>query len=139
MTIRNCSKCGKIFNYVAGKPICQNCRASLEEKFKETKIYIKRNPSSTVAEVSEECSVDIKQIKQWVREERLCFTEAASAGIDCEVCGKSINTGRFCDGCKGTMTRKLTSAYVKREELKVNPFAKDKSAKMHFLDDKKRR
>ena len=140
MNIRNCSKCGKIFNYAAGKPICQSCRKNLEEKFKETRLFIKRNSSASMAEVSEECDVDTKQIKQWVREERLSFSDSSAIGIDCEVCGASIKTGRFCDGCKGKMTGDLNSAYVAKEEAPVeNPFARDKSVKMRFMDDKKRR
>lgn len=138
MNIRNCSKCGKIFNYVAGKPVCQSCRKDLEEKFKETRVFIKRNPKSSIAEVSNECDVDTKQIKQWVREERLSFSESSNIGIDCEVCGASIKTGRFCDACKGQMAGDLSSVYVKEESPVENPFARDKSAKMRFMDKKKR-
>jgi len=137
MNIRNCSKCGKIFNYVAGKPVCPNCRKNLEEKFKETRQFIKKNPNASIAEVSEECDIDTKQIKQWVREERLSFSENSSIGIDCEVCGKSIKTGRFCEDCKEQMTGDLKSVYVKEEKPKENPFARDKTAKMRFMDKRK--
>lgn len=137
MSIRNCSKCGKIFNYVAGKPVCQTCRKTLEEKFKETRLYIKKNVSASIAEVSQECDVDTKQIKQWVREERLSFSDSSSVGIDCEVCGKSIKTGRFCGECKEKMTGDLKSVYVKEEAPKENPFARDKTAKMRFMDKRK--
>lgn len=141
MSIRNCSRCGKIFNYVAGKPICQNCRKTLEEAFKVTRTYIKRNPNSSIAEVSEACEVDVKQIKQWVREERLAFSKDSAIGIDCEVCGKTIKTGRFCDECKGQMTNELGSVYKAPEEdkPKVNPFAQKNSAKMRFMDGKNKR
>ncbi len=140
MNIRNCVKCGKIFNYVAGKPICPNCRTTLEEKFKETRTYIKRNPNSSIAEVSEACDVDVKQIKSWVREERLSFSKDSAIGVDCEVCGKSIKTGRFCEECKGQMANELGNAYVAEEKPVENPFARDKVAKMRFMDkDNKRR
>lgn len=139
MNVRNCSKCGKIFNYVAGKPICQRCRKVLEETFKATRIFIRRHPQASLSEISEVCEVDVKQIKQWVREERLSFSKDSAIGIDCEVCGKSIKTGRFCDGCKVTMTEQLTHAYEKEEVLKENPFARDRVAKMRFMDEKKGR
>ena len=136
MNVRNCVKCGKIFNYVAGKPICPNCRKSLEDKFKETRIYIKRNPDSSIAEVSEACDVEVKQIKEWVREERLSFSDDSAIGVDCEVCGRSIKTGRFCDECKGKMANELSSVYHKEEKPVENPFARDKVAKMRFMDEK---
>lgn len=139
MNIRNCTKCGKIFNYAMGKPICQTCRKNLEDTFKETRTFIKRNPNASLAEVSEACNVDVKQIKLWVREERLSFSDSSSIGIDCEVCGKSIKTGRFCDGCKGTMANDLHSVYSDVEKPQENPFAQKKSAKMRFLDSKGKR
>ena len=40
MNARNCRKCGKLFNYVSGPPICMACREALEEKFQEVKNYI---------------------------------------------------------------------------------------------------
>ena len=35
MNVRNCRKCGTIFNYVMGPIVCPACREALEEKFKE--------------------------------------------------------------------------------------------------------
>ena len=40
MNVRNCRNCGQIFNYVTGAPLCQICKARLEEKFQEVKKYI---------------------------------------------------------------------------------------------------
>lgn len=139
MNVRNCVKCGKIFNYVAGKPICPNCKKELEDEFKVVRDYIKKNPGASIAEVSEACEVDVKQIKQWVREERLTFSENSAIGIDCEVCGKTIKTGRFCDECKKNVTNDLKNAY-RREEPKAkeeNPFAQKHDTKMRFLNKDK--
>lgn len=126
-----------MFNYVTGKLVCQSCRKTLEEKFKVTRQFIKRNADASIAEVAEECEVDIKQIKQWVREERLSFSENSSVGVDCEVCGKSIKTGRFCRDCKTKITGDLNSVYVEEEKVKENPFARQNVAKMRFMDKRK--
>ena len=62
MEVRNCRKCGRIFNYVAGMPICPACRERIEEKFQEVKkrylmggydvrirvYFIKNMPAGTV-------------------------------------------------------------------------------------------
>ena len=40
MDVRNCRKCGRLFNYAMGPIVCQNCRESMEEKFQEVKKYV---------------------------------------------------------------------------------------------------
>lgn len=135
MNVRNCVKCGKIFNYAAGKPVCPNCRKDMEDQFKEVRTFVKRNANASIAEVSESCGVDVKQIKEWIREERLSFSKDSAVGIDCEVCGKTIKTGRFCDECKKTVTDDLKSAYQQPKTVVENPFANQKKdTKMRFLN-----
>ena len=135
MNVRNCTRCGKLFNYVTGQPICMECRKNLEEKFKDVRHYIKRNPNANISEVAEANEVDIKQIRQWIREERLSFSSESAIGIECERCGKTIKTGRFCEECKKEVTGDLRSAYKKEEKVEENPFAKkDKDTKMRFLN-----
>ena len=41
MNVRNCRKCGKIFNYVSGLPICPACRDEAEKKFQVVKKFIR--------------------------------------------------------------------------------------------------
>ena len=75
--IRNCRICGKIFNYVMGPVVCPRCKEKLEEKFQEVKKYIQDNHGADIPEVSEACDVDPAQIRQWIREDRLQFADAA--------------------------------------------------------------
>ena len=63
--------------------------------------------------MSEKLEVSVKQIKQWVREERLAFSEACADGILCEHCGVPIRTGRFCDKCKNQMANSLAATLDK--------------------------
>ena len=41
MNVRNCRKCGAIFNYVMGPIICPACRDAMEAKFKEVETAYK--------------------------------------------------------------------------------------------------
>ena len=43
--IRNCSRCGKMFNYIVGDVICENCKKEIEEKFQQVKKYIEETGS----------------------------------------------------------------------------------------------
>ena len=110
MNVRNCRKCGRIFNYITGLPLCPSCKEVMDEKFQEVKKYIQDNKGATVSQVSQECDVEEAQIRQWVREERLIFAEGSVTGIGCESCGVAITTGRYCDKCKANMISNLSAA-----------------------------
>lgn len=130
MNVRNCKKCGKIFNYVMGAPICPSCRDKLEEQFKAVKEYIWDNKECSVADVVENCGVDRLQIQQWIREERLELF--SGIGVTCEKCGVSISTGRFCEKCKAELTGTFTEASARKVQQEQKP--KSVGTKMRFLD-----
>ncbi len=111
MEIRNCKGCGKIFNYLSGPPLCPNCMRTLDLKFEEVKEYVYDNPGVGIQEVSEEMNVSVLQIKQWIREERLSFAEDSMIGLECESCGVTIKTGRFCKACKDRLAKGLSDLY----------------------------
>lgn len=134
MDIRNCKNCNKMFNYI-GKPICPTCEKLLEDKFQEVKKYVKEHPEAPITIVAEENDVSVNQIKRWVRQERLAFSDASMVGLECEKCGAMIKTGRFCDNCKTTMTNNLASAIKKKPEPVIEPKQKE-SARMRFLDNR---
>ena len=127
----NCKGCGRLFNALTRTRLCPNCQAKLEEKFQEVKKYINDNPGSTIDAVSQECDVSAKQIKQWIRDERLSFSEESMQGIECEQCGTMIRSGRFCEACKNKLQNELRSAtYVQPTETKKQNRDKDR---MRFL------
>lgn len=130
MEIRNCKKCGRIYNYVLGPNLCPRCVKDLEEKFQEVKQYIYDNPGVGVTDVAEAMEVSVGQIRQWVREERLQFAEGSVTDIFCESCGKTILSGRFCQKCKEAMVRNLGSVYQPDKKSKDN---NSNGAKMRYL------
>ena len=133
MDVRSCRACGKLFNYMDnGVKICPSCAEIREKKFQEVKEYIRENRTATLGQISEEMDVSIKQLQQWVREERLEFTEGSGVMLNCESCGTAIRTGRFCEKCKNNMSSALSNAFKKPVE--EEPVRKPKeSDKMRFL------
>ena len=134
MNARNCRKCGKLFNYVSGPPICMACREALEVKFQEVKEYIREHNHATIPEVAEACDVSQNQIQQWLKDERLEVTEGSGIALLCENCGEPISSGRFCAKCKSSMANQLNESIRKPEAPKPQPKKDTKeNPKMRFL------
>ncbi|MBO4953351.1 MAG: flagellar protein [Lachnospiraceae bacterium] len=131
MELMNCRNCKKLFNYITGEKLCPACKALMEDKFQEVKRYIEENPRENINQVVEACDVSIRQIKNWVREERLSFTEDSLVGLECERCGKMIHSGRFCKECAGGLAEAMTNAYRRESQT---PIRKTATGKMRFLD-----
>ena len=134
MNARNCRKCGKLFNYISGPPICMECREALEVKFQEVKEYIRNNAHATIPEVAEACDVSQAQIQQWLKDERLEVAEGSGIALLCENCGEPISSGRFCSKCKNSMVDQLSESIRKPEAPKPQPKKDTKeNPKMRFL------
>ena len=118
MEVTNCRGCGRLFNYLSGPKLCPECVKGLEDKFQEVKAFLRDNPSAGIDQTATKTEVSVKQIRQWIREERLILSEACIDGITCEKCGTPIQSGRFCAACKGEMTDNLSSAIKKPQQRK---------------------
>lgn len=136
MEVRNCKQCGRLYNFIGGsyKNLCPDCIRALEDKFVEVKEYIEDHKTATMSDVSEVCEVSVRQIEQWVREERLCFADDSPIGIACECCGKMIKSGRFCESCKMTMVNQFSNMYKEKKPQPNFRQEADASARMRFLD-----
>ncbi len=108
--IRNCPRCGKVFNYIA-RPICGRCMQDEEEEFKKVKEYIDEYPGANMPEVSDATGISVDKIMRFLRDERLEISgEDSNIFLECERCGRSIRTGRFCDKCKDEIQNELRNS-----------------------------
>lgn len=131
MNVTNCKGCGRLFNVLSTERLCPDCRRKIEDKFHSVKEYLDEHRNASINEVSEQCEVSVRQIKQWIREERLTFSEESMEGIECENCGRMIRTGRFCENCKTKLANTLQSAYGTPIPLREEK--KDRTSRMRFL------
>lgn len=137
MNVRNCRKCGRIFNYVVGPIMCPRCMEEQEQVFQMVKEYVSTHYGADIAEVSRECDVEPSQIRQWIREERLQFADDSPIRIPCEKCGAMIRSGRFCDQCRASMTSEFRGAMglntVPVQEATRTPRRPSDRDRMRFL------
>ena len=134
MNVKNCKRCKRLFNYVTGPMLCAACREEEEAKFQEVKKYVSENINTDIQTVSEVCDVSVKQIQQWVREERLVFSDDSPMGIACERCGVMIKSGKYCAKCKADLTNVLNNAIGKKGSFTPPPQPQRDGARMRYLD-----
>jgi len=91
--VRNCKKCGRIFNYIGGSPLCPSCREHEEKEFQRIKQYLYENPGASLTQVSVELDISVEMIRRFLREGRLeIANDDGNLILECENCGKSIRT-----------------------------------------------
>lgn len=124
--VRNCRRCGKVYNYIGGAPICNVCKEKDEEDYKRVKEYLYKYPGASLSIVSQELDVSVEKIKKFLREGRLeIIGEDSLIFLECESCGKSIRTGRFCTECERDMVKNfrttattMSNTWQQEEETK---------------------
>ena len=109
--VRNCRRCGKIYNYIGGAPICPTCKQQDEEDFQKVKEYLYHNHGASVNQVSTDLDISVEKIRRYLKEGRLEITsEDGNMILECENCGKSIKSGRFCPECEKQLESGFRSA-----------------------------
>lgn len=138
MNVRNCTRCGKIYNY-DGFKVCRICRKEDELDYQKVKDYLQENPGADISEVHNATEVEHSKIIDFLRDGRLEVEEGGSLILECESCGISIRTGRFCDKCAGVLTKEMSR--VVDSSRSKNPAINRTEAKFRVVDryDKRRR
>ena len=133
MDVRNCRSCHRLFNYLSGPDICPECKDKAEKKFQNVKEFVRENPRASIQEVADAKEVTTNQIRQWIREERLEFSSDSPVGIECEKCGATIRTGRFCETCKNKMANAFSETIARPAMQQDTPTKKSGGDKMFHL------
>lgn len=124
MELKVCKNCRRLFQYIYGAELCQDCTKLLpkedngrnnkglnatlkpmiredEEKYNQVKDYIMAYPKATIIQISEENEITPMKLFEWIREDRLEFSEDSTmAWFECANCGAKIKSGRLCNRCK---------------------------------------
>lgn len=101
MNVKNCARCGKVIN---SGPIelCDECTEKERIEFGKIKAYLETNPGATVFQVSTDLNVSIKNIKRYLREDRLEIADRGAkttSFLTCIKCGAPIRSGYYCISC----------------------------------------
>ncbi|NMA67554.1 MAG: hypothetical protein GX957_15195 [Clostridiaceae bacterium] len=94
-----CVRCHRFFDRMALEEVCPPCSILEEEEFKQIKEYLALHPGASSSELVSQLNVTLKSIKRYLKEERLEIIGDNKGFIRCELCGVSLNSGRFCPSC----------------------------------------
>ena len=138
MEIKNCRRCGKMFSYMGGMPICGQCKQKEEEDFQLVKKYLYDHSGASMQEVSDACEVSAEKITRFLREGRLEVREGSNVVLECEKCGKSIRSGRLCIDCSKQLEKDISSVVASSapESSKEEEKAKGKGGMRYLANEK---
>jgi hypothetical protein len=124
MEVKVCKNCRRLFKYIYGPEVCPDCAGIMmetaseaakaekklamkkpfleeESKLDQVKEYIVSHPRATVAQIAEANEVSANKLLDWVREERLEFSDDSEhAWFECAKCGIKIKSGIYCFRCR---------------------------------------
>jgi hypothetical protein len=114
-----CKRCKRLFASFSESCYCPECDREIEAQYRKVRDYIRDNPGEDIDQVSKATETPRKQIMDWVREERLQFSNPELVGLRCRKCGKIIATGMFCRECK----KEITEAFKEDNPKPVQVFS----------------
>ena len=140
--VRNCKRCGRVYNYIGGVPLCPSCKDQDENDFKRIKSYLYDNPGAPMSLVASELDVSVEKIRRFLKEGRLEIVgDDANFILQCEGCGISIKTGRFCNSCERNVVNDLSSTAQKlgQSAARYNEEIKRNSSMRYLSKDEKQK
>lgn len=108
MNLRNCSECGRMFEFTA-RVLCPDCVNKEEEDYELIKNCLKHNPGAGILEVGEKTGISEKKILVFLKTGRLIIEPTNTILLNCERCGEPISSGRYCNNCCALLDKVLES------------------------------
>lgn len=96
--LKNCERCGKLHNSTFFN-LCPPCLEQDEADFRKIKEFLYEHPCAKIFEVVSALGMPVNKIKRYLRENRLEIIESNNRFLFCEMCGKPIRSGKYCDSC----------------------------------------
>lgn len=105
---RTCVKCGGVMVFKGlGEYQCEDCGELVYDDYGKVRNYIDEHHGATALQVEEATGVSQKVIRRLLRDGRLEVAEGSKAFLHCDMCGKSIRSGRYCPECEMKIHRGL--------------------------------
>lgn len=133
-----CSLCkGKLFYVGSGRFMCEKCEHIELDDFGKVKNFLEENGPAPSIQIAEITGVKTEVIDLLLKNGQLEITEGSRYYLQCEKCGCSIRSGRFCHGCAKELANGIKRMFYAEVGEKPKPEYEVK-AKVHFFNKDKK-
>lgn len=134
---RVCTSCGGVMVFKGvGEYHCEDCGEVAYDDYGKVRLYIEEHRGATAAQIENAIGVSQRTIRKLLKEGRLEVAENSKTFLRCEVCGKSIRSGRYCPECEINVHRKMEEK--QRQELQKSKHAQGYSGPQKVDEGQKR-
>lgn len=98
-TLKNCERCGKLFNAESAETLCSGCNIADAKDLKKVTDYLRINPLASIMEVNQKTGLPQALISRFVKSGALKMRRTAGE-FKCRLCGDDIKAGTLCAGCR---------------------------------------
>lgn len=134
---RMCENCGGVMVFKGvGEYHCEDCGEVAYDDYGKVRLYIEEHRGATAAQIENAIGVSQRTIRKLLKEGRLEVAENSKTFLRCEVCGKSIRSGRYCPECEVNVHRKMEER--QRQELQKSKSAQGYSGPQKVDEGQKR-
>ena len=114
-----CKLCGGLMAYKGiGEYECEDCKALEYDDYGKVRSFLEKNRGATATQISIETGVSQKDIRQMVKESKFEVTSDSNSFLFCELCRKSIRSGRYCMECE-KLANKKSEEELRQKQNKV--------------------
>lgn len=99
MAVKLCTNCNLPFTQIRNEDQCTACTQKGDATFKRIKEYLYEHQGASASELVSNLGVSLKEIRQFLREDRLEVVGDGYSGLRCDKCDATIKSGRLCDAC----------------------------------------
>ncbi len=103
-----CKKCNGVMIFKGvGEYKCEDCGYLDYDDYGKVRNYIEQHKGATALEIENAIGVSQRTIRQLLRDNRIEVASDSRIFMHCEICGKSLRSGKYCAECEQKVHRRL--------------------------------
>lgn len=125
---RTCEKCGGVMVYRGvGEYECEECGFLAYDDYGKTRHYIETHRDAMISEIEAATGVSQRTIRAMLKEGRFELRADSKTMMFCEICRRTIRSGRLCPECEIAYHRKLEEKQRKERQVLIHGYGKARS------------
>ncbi|OCT12467.1 hypothetical protein A8709_32085 [Paenibacillus pectinilyticus] len=121
LMVANCPRCGKVFQRNLRNQ-CSKCSTSLDDQFKHSLDFLRRNYRSTNEQLCEATGISPIQLHGWVKAGKLLLSDYPNLNYPCASCSEPIREHKLCAACSTRISRDIKQLNEKATVLPAPQF-----------------